>query len=241
MYPIIFQIGPVTIYSYGVSLAVAVLVCAYFLKREALANNLKSQTLVDLLFVVVISGIIGARLLYVLLNLPHFFQKPLEIFMLHHGGLAWQGGLIFGMLAGIIFIRKNKLSLLSVLDIVAPYIALGQSIGRIGCFLNGCCYGKMVSWGVYFPVHQARLHPTQLYDSLGLFIIFLILKKFQLHKKREGETFVLYLVLASALRFFIEFYRADHGILFFGLSIFQAICLVFILIAACTYLAVMRK
>ena len=241
MHPVICQIGPFTVYSYGVSLAAAVIVCAFFLKGEAKKNNLNPQVLMDFLFIVVISGIVGGRLFYVFLNLPHFLQNPGEVFMLHHGGLAWQGGFISGALAAIFVIKKNKMPLLSTVDMVAPYIALGQSIGRIGCFFNGCCYGQEVSWGIYFPVHQARLHPTQIYDSLGLFFIFLVLRKFQSVRKKEGEVFVLYLLLAAFLRFFVEFYRADHEIFLFGLSIFQVVSVGFILAAISVYLVAIKK
>src|SRR3989338_659648 len=99
MHPVICQIGPFTIYSYGVSLAVAVIVCAFFLKGEAKRNNVSPQVLMDLLFVVVISGIAGGRLFYIVLNVPFFLQNPKEVFMLHHGGLPWQGGLVFGFFA----------------------------------------------------------------------------------------------------------------------------------------------
>ena len=145
--------------------------------------------------------------------------------MLQKGGLAWQGGFLGGTLAGVWFVRRKKLSLRPVLDLVAPYIALGQSIGRIGCFFNGCCYGKPVAWGIYFPTHGARLHPTQLYEMAGLFIIFLILKYTRGREHQSGFIFVYYLVLAAIERFVVEFFRADHDILGLGLSLAQFIAL----------------
>jgi len=145
--------------------------------------------------------------------------------MLQKGGLAWQGGFIGGALGGVLFARRMKLPIRSLLDLAAPYIALGQSIGRIGCFLNGCCYGKPVSWGIYFPVHQARLYPTQLFETGGLFIIFLILKKAQVRPHQGGFVFVLYLWLAAIERFIVEFYRADHDLLWLNLSLAQFVAL----------------
>jgi phosphatidylglycerol:prolipoprotein diacylglycerol transferase len=168
----------------------------------------------------------------------------LEILLLQKGGLAWQGGFLGGILAGIWFARRKKLSLRPLLDLAAPYIALGQSIGRIGCFLNGCCYGKPVPWGIYFSAHNARLYPTQLFECVGLFIIFLILKKAQdrsfavlrmtscRHSEPEGRRilkpgfiFVLYLWLAAIERFIVEFYRADHDLLWLNLSLAQFVAL----------------
>ena len=145
--------------------------------------------------------------------------------MLQKGGLAWQGGFLGGTLAGVWFARSKKLSLRPVLDLVAPYIALGQAIGRIGCFLNGCCYGKPVSWGIYFPTHGARLHPTQLYEMAGLFIIFLMLKGAQKKPHQAGFIFVFYLWLAAIERFVVEFYRGDDDILWLGLKLTQFVAL----------------
>jgi len=145
--------------------------------------------------------------------------------MFQNGGLAWQGGFIFGFASGLWYVRKKKLALLTILDLVAPYIALGQAIGRIGCFFNGCCYGREVSWGIYFPTHQAQLHPTQLYSATGLFVIFLLLKNVRRRLKTPGLLLVLYLMLASQLRFVIEFFRADNIETAWGLTVFQFVSL----------------
>lgn len=225
MYPVICKIGPVAIYSYGVMLAVAVGLCSYLLKKKALRVGFNGDVIFDFVFWMVLGGIIGARIFYVFLNFEFFVRHPSEIVMLRHGGLAWQGALIVGIVVGFIFIQKKSLPLWETIDLVAPYAALGQAIGRVGCFFQGCCYGREISWGIYFPVHHTRLHPTQLYSSFGLLIIFFILRKYQCCKKRPGQVFILYLILTSTQRFIIEFFRADHSILFLGLSIFQVICL----------------
>ena len=232
MFPIILKIGPLTIYSYGLMLAVAALVCSWLLSRDAKKFQIPTDVIFDLFFVVVVGGIIGARIFYIFLNLDFFISYPMEIIMVQKGGLAWQGGLILGFLSGIIFVKKKNLDLKLLLDLCAPYIALGQAIGRVGCFLNGCCYGKEVAWGIYFPVHHAHLHPTQLYDAMGLLGIFFILKYYQKYSKSSGRTFVLYLILAPLLRFIVEFFRADHIELLWNLSIYQFVCLVFISVAA---------
>ena len=220
----ILLLTPVTIYSYGLMLAIAVIVCTSMLAGDARRKNIKTDIIFDLVFWVIVGGIIGARLLYILLNYRFFLDNPNEIIMIQNGGLAWQGGLILGAMAGASLVKKKKLFLPEILDLCAPYLALGQAIGRVGCFLNGCCYGKPVEGGIYFPIHKAYLHPTQLYCSGGLFIIFLILKRYQRSSSIPGLVFASYLILASALRFGVEFFRADHEVFFFGFSIFQFVC-----------------
>jgi len=214
----------VTIYSYGLMMAVAVIVSTLLLIRDARRKNLHADVIFDLVFWVVVVGVAGARLFYVFLNYPFFVANPNEIIMIQNGGLAWQGGLVAGAAACIFFVRSRKLFLPEVLDLLAPYLALGQSIGRIGCFLNGCCFGKELAGGIYFPVHGAELHPTQLYLSGGLFIVFLILRQYQKFSQIPGLVFALYLILASILRFGVEFFRADHEMIVFGLSVYQFVC-----------------
>ncbi len=225
MHPILFNIGPVTVFSYGVMIALAVIVCAFLLSRDAKVYNIPAETIHDLMFMVVACGILGARVFYIILTWDYFKDNPMEMIMLTHGGLAWQGGLIAGMLSGFWFVRLKKLKLRFVLDLVAPYVALGQAIGRLGCFFNGCCYGKPAPWGIYFPVHHDRLHPTQLYETAGLFVAFLILKYAQKKPHHAGMIFVLYLWLGAIERFIVEFFRADHDQLWYGLSLFQYISL----------------
>ena len=225
MHPVLLKIGPVTVYSYGIMIALAVIICAWLLNRDAKIYKISSEVIYDLMFWTVAWGILGARILYISLTWDYFQHNPLEMIMIQHGGLAWQGGFAGGALAGVWFVRSKKLSLRFFLDLVAPYIALGQAIGRIGCFFNGCCYGKPVAWGIFFPVHEARLHPTQLYECAGLFLAFFILKYAQTKPHRQGMIFVLYLWLAAIERFAVEFFRADHDHLWWGLSLFQYIAL----------------
>ncbi len=225
MYPVIFKIGFLTIYSYGAMLVAAVFVCGFLLQKKAKRLALSPEAVVDFIFWVVIAGLIGSRIFFILINLSYFLENPKEIIMIQHGGLAWQGGLLLGSLTAFLLIRKNKWPLWRTLDFFAPYAALGQAIGRLGCFLNGCCYGREASWGIYFPVHHARLYPTQLFDAFGLFCIFLFLNAYQNSKRRDGEVVILYFISAALLRFFVEFLRADHEILFLNLSLFQLVSL----------------
>jgi len=206
-------------------LATAVLVCTYLLSRDACRYNISQETAYDMVFWCMLWGILGARVFYVFIEWSYFSQNLLEIPMLQKGGLAWQGGFLGGALAGVWFARQHKLSLRPLLDLAAPYIALGQSIGRVGCFFNGCCYGKPVAWGIYYPTHDARLYPTQLFETASLFIIFLILKRAQAKPHEAGFIFVLYLWLAAIERFIVEFYRGDAIPFWLGLSVAQYIAL----------------
>lgn len=236
MFPIICQFGPVTVYSYGFMLAVAALVCTFLASRDAKKIGIAPGVIPDFTFLTVVAGILGARLFYILLNYRFFMDHPLEIVMIQNGGLAWHGGLIAAAVVAIRFIRKKGLPLATMLDLIAPYAALGESIGRIGCFLNGCCFGREIAWGIYFPVHDARLHPTQLYAMAGLFILFFILRHYRKIVQIPGDVFVLYLFGASLLRFVIEFFRADHYVLVFGLSVYQWVCVGLIAVAGYVHL-----
>ena len=242
MHPVICSIGPFSLYSYGLMLAVAVITASFLAARAAEKRGMAKDVIYDLAFWVVLWGILGARLFFIFLDWDYFRQFPLEMPMLQKGGLAWQGSLIAGIMAGILFIRKKKLPLFLVLDVVAPFIALGHAIGRIGCFLNGCCYGRPSAWGIYFPVWHERLLPTQLYMVAGEFFVFLILL---LLRKRvgppAGRLFMMYLFLSSLERFIVEFFRADHVVLWGGLSIFQYICLVIMGVAIVVNIRLSRR
>lgn len=222
MYPTICRIGPLTVHSYGLMMVVAIVVCAFLLRRDARGTVVPPDAVLDVIFLAMLGGLIGARLFYVVLFWDYFLSQPLEILMIQKGGLAWQGGFIGATAVLIGTILKKKWPIWESLDLFAPYAALGQSIGRVGCFLNGCCHGRHWESGLYFPVHGDVLHPTQLYDAFGLFLIFLVLRR-QRKVSLPGVTAMMYVMLATSLRFVVEFFRADHDLLAFGLSIYQFI------------------
>jgi len=226
MFPEICKIGPFTIYSYGLMLVLAFFLCTYLACLQAKKENFNPEIIFNLLFLIFISGIIGARLFYVFNNFNFYFSNPLEIIMLQHGGMSWFGGVILGSLTAILFIKKNKLKVLEVLDLVVPFIALGQAIGRIGCLLNGCCFGKPSGFGMYFKVFDQILIPTQLYSSLILLLIFFLLRSIQDRKHFPGQVLRAYLLLYPIKRFFIEYLRNDNPRIFFGLTLFQILSLV---------------
>ncbi|MCX5695536.1 MAG: prolipoprotein diacylglyceryl transferase [Candidatus Omnitrophica bacterium] len=231
MHPEICKIGPLTIYSYGLALVIAFMVSTFLAARLAKKNGIDPDIIFNLSFLIFISGIAGARIFYVINNLSYYSQKPLEIIMLQKGGLAWFGGLITGVFCGIFYLRLKKLPVLKIADLFAPFAALGQAIGRLGCFLNGCCFGKESAYGIYSPVQEAVLIPTQLYSSLLLVIIFIILRVLQGRPHKEGQIFFIYLLLYCAKRFFMEFFRGDSPAFLFQLTLFQVISIVIFIIA----------
>ena len=241
MHPILFKFGPITIYSYGFALFIAVLVSLNLLVREAKRSGYNADIIFDLGIVILFSGILGARILYVLLNLGFYIENPKEIFMLNHGGLAILGGVIASNIAAFIFIKSKKLHFLNTVDLIIPYVALGESIGRIGCFFNGCCYGLPSKFGIYFPVHDAVLIPTQLITSFSLLILFIALRNMQIKRQIAGKVFVNYILCYSAIRFFIEFIRADSQRLFLNLTIFQYFCIILFISAIGLFIFIKRK
>ena len=231
MYPEICKIGPFTIYSYGLMLVSAFMVGLALVSIQAKRKNIIPDKIFNFAFIVFVSGIIGARIFYIIENLGHYLKSPLEIIMLQHGGLSLFGGLILGAGAGILYLKSNKVSVYKVLDLVSPFVALAQAIGRVGCLLNGCCFGKVSEFGVYFPVLQSIRIPTQIYSSLILILIFIILRLLQERPYRDGQIFFTYLFLYATKRFFMEFWRADHEVIFLGLSLFQIISIIIFCLA----------
>lgn len=231
MHPIICQIGPFAVYSYGLLLVLAFFTATFLAQRKALTLGVNPQIIFDITFAALVAGIIGGRLFYVLTHLNYYINEPLSILKLWEGGLSWFGGLLSGFIVASIYIKRNKLKVVKILDLLAPFLALAHSIGRIGCLLNGCCYGIESRWGIYFPVHNKILVPTQLYSSLALLAIFIILRVIQDRPHKNGEIILSYLIFYSVWRFIIEFWRAEESAVLWGLTRFQLISLVVLIIS----------
>ncbi len=212
--------------------AIAAFVCVFLLSREAKAKGLSQDFVIDLIFWILVNGIIGARFFYIILNLEFFKKNPVEIFKLWHGGLVWFGGLFGAIIFTSSYLKIKKIPVIKTLDWLMPYVALGQAIGRIGCFLNGCCFGKPSSFGLYFPALQMKLFPVQLLSALNLFLIFLCLKFREKKSYKQGEILLLYLILASLERFIVEFLRGDSPVFFWNLTVFQIISLIIFIVSS---------
>lgn len=241
MHPILINIGPVTIYSYGFFIALAFIVGLLWARHEARTRGLDPRLIADAGFYIILAAIVGSRLLYVLLNPSYFLSNPLEILFFWKGGLVFLGGVILAAVTLLWFFYRQGLSIWPWLDCLAPGIALGQAIGRIGCFLAGCCYGKATSvpWAVTFTNEHSLaplnvpLHPTQIYHALAGLITFVLLLAFKRVFKGEGQIMGLFLVLYSLFRFNIEFFRGDYrGELGF-LSVTQIIAIIVFIMGLC--------
>jgi phosphatidylglycerol---prolipoprotein diacylglyceryl transferase len=225
MHPICFYIGNKPIYWYGVLMATAFLVCighwTLLGKREGRDSAFAS----DLALWLMISGIAGARLGYVLANIGVFMKNPIDIARIDKGGLVFFGGLIGAGIAVIVFAAVKKEKLWPLADFTVSALPLGHAIGRIGCFLNGCCYGtpSNLPWSV--KMHGEYRHPVQLYESiLNLGVYFILLAVYR-RKPPGGRVFALYLLLYPTERFMLEFLRGDERLLVGTLNAAQVVCL----------------
>lgn len=228
MHPILIKLGPITIYSYGFFLALAFLTASVLAEKEAERKGFDAYFIPNLCLLCLISGVIGARIFFIILNFDFFKDSPGEIIKLWHGGLVWYGGLSLALISGLIYMRLKRKPVFLILDLLSPYIALGQAIGRIGCFLNGCCFGKI--WQ-----SQNILYPTQLFSSLIMLFIFLVLRILQSRGFKPGSIFLFYIIFYSVKRFFIEFLRGDSPAVFLNLTVFQLVSVgIFILASALT-------
>jgi len=241
MFPEICKIGPFTVYAYGLALVAAFVVAINLAMRQAKKEGISPELIFNFAFTVFLCGIAGARIFYILSDLNFFLANPREMIMLQHGGLAWFGGMIAGSISGLIYLKVKGLNIFKALDLLVPFLALAQSIGRIGCLLNGCCYGRHSDFGLYFSVHEAVLIPTQMYSSFLLLIIFIVLRFLQDRPHAQGAIFFAYLFLYGAKRFGIEFLRDDSSRIFLGLTGFQCLSLAVFLIGLAGLLLIKKN
>lgn len=248
MFPKLFEYAGLVIHTYGFLLAIAFIAGLSVSARAARRENIDPAKVYDLGLYIAISALLGAKALLLITEFDYYLQNPKEIFSLAtlRSGGVYYGGFILAVIVGLSLTRHKKLPVWKMADLFAPGIALGQSIGRLGCFAAGCCYGKPTTlpWAVMFTnpySHETigvplmvHLHPTQIYEALASLIIFLILWRQLKQRQVDGQIFILYLALYSITRFMIEFLRGDEarGFVLSGLlSTSQFISLLLILLA----------
>lgn len=220
MYPVLFRIGDFEVTSFGVLVAIGALVGLWMFRRELRRSRLPDEG-ADAAVAGVIGGLAGAKVLWVL---EHLGEEPVVDLLVSRGGLSWFGGFVGGVLAGLVVMHRKGLPKVAVLAAATPALAVGHLIGRIGCFLVGDDYGRPsnLPWAVAFPEGlpptTVPVHPTQLYEAIGLGLLAWSLLRWRRHA--VGDTIVLgrYLVAAGALRFFIEFIRVNERVAF-GLTV----------------------
>jgi len=225
VFPRLFQYGHFSVPTYGLLVATGVLVGLFISVRNSAKQGIDPDNAWNLGIIVVLCGILGAKILYIVNDWGYYSAHPSEIFSLStlQAGGVFSGGLIGAFLAAAWFVRKHKMPPLATCDAFAPGLALGHAIGRLGCFAAGCCYGKPTThvWGVIFtnPLAQQivgtplneRLEPTQLLESAVELANFFILTYMFKRKKFDGQVFASYLFLYGVARYFLEFIRGDPG------------------------------
>lgn len=217
-----FSIGSFEVRWYGILIAVGFLLAVLYALYMSKKMNIDSDKLIDVVIVGLIVAVIGARLFYVLFYPGDTFRKnPLEIFSIHHGGLAIYGGMIGALIGGVIMSKIRKLKVLAVLDVGSLGFLIGQCIGRWGNFINQEAFGSATElpWGMHsenteLVVPGANVHPCFLYESLLCLLGFILLHFFNSKLRRyDGQTFLLYILWYGVGRFFIEGLRTDSLII----------------------------
>jgi len=239
VYPELFKIGPVTVYTYGVLLAASYLLGLRLAMTRAKRWGLDANRVLDLGIYIIIAALIGAKLLLVIVDRDQFTRDPLEWVGLFRSGGVFYGGLILAVAVAFWYIARHRLPFWTTCDVFAPGIALGHVTGRLGCLAAGCCYGRPTDlpWGIAFtnPLASSlvgtplnvRLHPTQLYEAgAELLILGLLLVTERRGRPFAGRTFWAYMLLYAISRYVIEFYRGDPRGMVLGMSTSQLISLI---------------
>jgi phosphatidylglycerol:prolipoprotein diacylglycerol transferase len=239
MFPLFFSIGTFSLSSYAFFWILgygAALTLTLWLARQRSSERLFIYS--DACLIALLAGILGARFFFVATNLEFFRANPQALFSFWSGGLVFVGGVAVAIPACALYFRKQGIPVARGFDLLAPGLALGQAFGRIGCLAAGCCHGDICHfpWAIYLnsPLVEVRLrhmpiHPTQIYESAGLFLLAGLLVFMNLRRAREGLSFLSYFILYGLLRFVVEFFRGDSirgeipGI---GLSTSQGLALI---------------
>lgn len=237
----------IPLYGYGVMLVLAMLSAVNLAAWRARREKLDPEVIYDLSLWILIGGLAGARLFYVVQYWGDRVNSFSEIFKIWEGGIVLYGGILSAAVAFFVFRARRKFPILPTMDVIAPSIALGVGIGRIGCFLNGCCWGDAcgLPWAVRFPARSAPwwaemnrgliastdltslpLHPTQIYSTIDGLVICLLLCAYYPLRRRDGEVFGLFMLTYPITRFLIEYLRNDEMALQFGMTISQLISIV---------------
>jgi phosphatidylglycerol:prolipoprotein diacylglycerol transferase len=239
--------GGVKVFGYGAMLVLAFLGSIQTATWRARREKLNPDVILDMAFWVFFTGLVGARLFYCVQYWGHGVNNIVDVFQYWKGGIVYYGGILGGVIAFFVYRHFRPFPLRPYLDVMAPAIAVGTFFGRLGCFLNGCCYGDVCNlpWAMSFPkfspaweyevnrglippeaAHSLALHPTQLYSALDALVILILLLAYYPLRRRDGEVLGLLMITYPITRFLIEYLRNDEGVFFAGLTISQNISIV---------------
>ena len=210
----LFKIGSLTVHGYGFMIGIGFILAMLLAEYRAKKLGLREESVIDITIIAGLSGFLGAKLLYVIVEFDAFVKNPKAV--LGSAGFVVYGGIIAGVLCCMLYCKIKKLNFLEYFDLVMPEIALAQGFGRIGCFLAGCCYGRetdsicaVTFQNSDFAPNHVALIPTQIYSSILDFLHFVILLCIARHKKKDGQVAACYLIFYSIGRFVLEFFRGD--------------------------------
>jgi len=219
MYPLLFNIGPIPIHTYGFMIAIGFLTAVSVIKRLSIRSGLDVDRTLDLCFWTLLVGFLGCRILFIITRFSYFMADPISMIKVWEGGLVFFGGPLLAVPFVIWYVRKHKLPLWKTMDVMVPGLAIAHVFGRFGCLAAGCCYGKPTgtSFGVklYSDLVDAdkrgiNLHPTQLYEAGALFILFLGLLYVFKRKHFDGQVILTYFMAYPIIRSIVEIFRGDE-------------------------------
>ena len=230
MYPEVFHLGFLHVRTYGLMLAVAFLVGTWIALREARRLGLDEDKVVSVVLVTLVTGVLGARAMYVIEHLDEFRQGWGSVLAIWQGGLTLYGGIMAGSLFGLLAARRAGLPVWTTADALTPSVALGTAFGRIGCFLNGCCYGKptRLPWGVVYPPDsfpglefgRVPIHPSQIYFAIAGVVLFALLWSVRKRIATPGELFWVFVALFGLVRVGLDMTRAYESYALVSLGAF---------------------
>jgi len=248
VHPDFIHIGPLDIHTYGVMVAIGFMVGLWVAGHRAPQEGIKPEHIADLGVWLIVFGMLGGKLFHIIFFWNDFIAGwRAEGLRSLREGFVFYGGFIAASLSAVVYARAKHLPLAKLADVLAPSIALGHMFGRLGCFFNGCCYGKpcALPWAVTFPpphiMAGVPVHPTEIYEALGNLVIFLGLTAYYRHKRFDGQVFWLYVFSYGVLRFVVEFFRGDYDVHYFGVLTFGHLIALVMIVLAGAALVVFRN